>query len=154
LHELLKKLPAGLQTELGENGGLVSGGEGQRVRLGRALHRRGVRLVILDEPFRGLDRQQRSDLMSRARKYWSDATLLCITHDVGETLSFPRVLVVDSGRVVEDGPPEELVQRPDSTYRKLLSAEEEVREKFWSNDGWQHLHLRDGQLRPTEKVGA
>jgi ATP-binding cassette subfamily B protein len=154
LHGLLKKLPAGLQTNLGENGGLVSGGEGQRVRLGRALHRRDVRLVILDEPFRGLDRQQRRDLMSRARKYWSDRTLLCVTHDVSETLSFPRVLVVDSGRVVEDGAPEELVRRPDSTYRKLLLAEEEVREGFRSNEGWQHLHLEDGQLRPTEKVGA
>ena len=154
LHELLKKLPAGLQTDLGENGGLVSGGEGQRVRLGRALHRRGVRLAILDEPFRGLDRQQRRDLMSRARKHWSHATLLCVTHDVGETLSFPRVLVVDSGRVVEDGPPEELVRRPGSTYRKLLLAEEEVREKFWSNNGWQHLHLQDGQLRSTEQAGG
>jgi ABC-type multidrug transport system fused ATPase/permease subunit len=154
LHELLKKLPAGLQTHLGENGGLVSGGEGQRVRLGRALHRRGARLVILDEPFRGLDRQQRTDLMSRARQYWSHATLLCVTHDVGETLSFPRVLVVDSGHVVEDGPPEELVRQPGSTYRKLLLAEEEVREKFWSNNSWQHLRLRDGQLQPTEKAGA
>ncbi len=154
LHGLLRKLPAGLQTELGENGGLVSGGEGQRVRLGRAMHRRGVRLVILDEPFRGLDRQQRRDLMSRARKYWSDATLLCVTHDVGETLSFPRVLVVDSGRVVEDAPPEELVRRNDSTYRKLLLAEEEVREGLWSSDSWQHLRLRDGQLRRTEKVEA
>jgi ABC-type bacteriocin/lantibiotic exporter with double-glycine peptidase domain len=154
LHGLLKKLPAGLQTDLGENGGLVSGGEGQRVRLGRALHRRGVGLVILDEPFRGLDRQQRRDLMGRVRKCWRDATLLCVTHDVSETLSFPRVLVVDSGRVVEDGPPEELVRRPDSTYRKLLLAEEEVREGLWSNSNWQHLHLRDGQLRRTEKVGA
>lgn len=154
LHELLKKLPAGLQTELGENGGLVSGGEGQRVRLGRALHRRNSRLVILDEPFRGLDRQQRKDLMSRARKNWCDATLLCVTHDVGETLTFPRVIVVDSGRIVEDGPPEELVRRPDSTYRKLLLAEEEVREGFWSSGSWQHLHLRDGRLRPTEKVGV
>ena len=126
----------------------------RRIPMGRALHRRGVRLVILDEPFRGLDRQQRTDLMSRARKHWSHATLLCVTHDVGETLSFPRVLVVDSGRIVEDGPPEELVRRSDSTYRKLLLAEEEVRDKFWSNDGWQHLHLRDGQLQPTEKAGA
>lgn len=154
LHGLLKKLPSGLQTKLGENGGLVSGGEGQRVRLARAMHRRGVGLVILDEPFRGLDRQQRRNLMTRARKYWCDATLLCVTHDVGETLSFPRVLVVDAGRVVEDGPPEELVRQPDSTYRKLLLAEEEVREAFGSNDGWHHLHLQDGQLRPTTKVGA
>jgi ABC-type multidrug transport system fused ATPase/permease subunit len=154
LHGLLKKLPAGLQTELGENGGLVSGGEGQRVRLGRALHRRGVRLAILDEPFRGLDRRQRKDLMNRAREHWSGATLLCVTHDVGETLSFPRVLVVDSGRVVEEGPPEELVRRPGSTYRKLLLAEEEVREGSWSDNCWQHLHLRDGQLQPAEKVDA
>ncbi len=154
LHGLLRKLPAGLQTELGENGGLVSGGEGQRVRLGRAMHRRGVRLVILDEPFRGLDRQQRRDLMTRTRKYWSNATLLCVTHDVGETLSFPRVLVVDSGRVVEDGPPEELVRQVDSSYRKLLLAEEEVREGLWSSDSWRHLHLQEGQLRRTEKVDA
>jgi ATP-binding cassette subfamily B protein len=154
LHGLLKKLPAGLQTELGENGSLVSGGEAQRVRLGRAMHKRGVRLAILDEPFRGLDRQQRRDLMVRVRKHWRDATLLCVTHDVGETLSFPRVLVVESGRIVEDGSPEDLVRQPDSTYRKLLLAEEEVREGLWSNNNWQHLHLRDGQLRRTEKVGA
>jgi ATP-binding cassette subfamily B protein len=154
LHELLKKLPAGLQTELGENGGLVSGGEGQRVRLGRAMHKQGVRLAILDEPFRGLDRQQRKDLMGRVREHWRDATLLCVTHDVGETLSFPRVLVVDCGRIVEDGSPEDLVRQPDSTYRKLLLAEEEVREGLWSTSNWQHLHLHDGQLRRTEKVGA
>ena len=154
LHGLLKKLPAGLQTELGENGSLVSGGEAQRVRLGRAMHKRGVRLAILDEPFRGLDRQQRRDLMVRVRKHWRDATLLCVTHDVGETLSFPRVLVVETGRIVEDGSPEDLVRQPDSTYRKLLLAEEEVREGLWSNNNWQHLHLRDGQLRRTEKVGA
>ncbi len=154
LHELLKKLPAGLQTELGENGGLVSGGEGQRVRLGRAMHKQGVRLAILDEPFRGLDRQQRKDLMSRVREHWRDATLLCVTHDVGETLSFPRVLVVACGRIVEDGSPEDLVRQPDSTYRKLLLAEEEVREGLWSTSNWQHLHLHDGQLRRTEKVGA
>ncbi len=154
LHGLLKKLPSGLQTDLGENGGLVSGGEGQRVRLGRAMHKRGVRLAILDEAFRGLDRQQRRDLMGCVRKHWRDATLLCVTHDVGETLSFPRVVVVDSGRIVEDGSPEDLVRQPDSTYRKLLLAEEEVREGLWSNNNWQHLHLRDGQLRRTEKVGA
>ena len=55
LRDLLETLPDGLQTPLGEGGGLVSGGEGQRVRLGRGLLRPGVRLVILDEPFRGLD---------------------------------------------------------------------------------------------------
>ncbi|HZU51205.1 MAG TPA: ATP-binding cassette domain-containing protein, partial [Sphingomicrobium sp.] len=70
LHGVLEKLPDGLQTSLGESGALVSGGEGQRVRLGRALLRPNVRLVILDEPFRGLGREQRRDLLARARRLW------------------------------------------------------------------------------------
>ena len=56
-----------------------------------------VRLAILDEPFRGLDRAQRHELLARAREVWRDATLLCVTHDIEETLSFDRVLVVDAG---------------------------------------------------------
>ncbi|MCB1719937.1 MAG: ATP-binding cassette domain-containing protein, partial [Candidatus Competibacteraceae bacterium] len=59
LREVLRKLPEGLQTLLGESGGLLSGGEGQRLRTGRALLQEDCRLVLLDEPFRGLDRQQR-----------------------------------------------------------------------------------------------
>ena len=55
----------------------MSGGEGQPVRLRRAMLP-GVRLVILDEPFRGLERHQRQKLLARALKLWRDATLLCI----------------------------------------------------------------------------
>lgn len=155
LLELLQKLPHGLQTELGENGALVSGGEGQRVRLGRAMHESGVRLAILDEPFRGLDRQQRRSLMACARRHWCNATLLCVTHDVGETLSFPRVLVVEAGRIVEDGPPEVLARTLDSRYRSLLQAEEDVREGLWSSALWQRLRLEDGQLkRHSQRVNA
>ena len=108
LRDLLEKLPDGLQTRLGEGGALVSGGEGQRVRLGRGLLRPGVRLVILDEPFRGLDRERRRELLARARRWWRAATVLCITHDVGETQGFGRVLVVDGGQIVEDGAPADL----------------------------------------------
>ena len=108
LRSVLDRLPDGLQTPLGEGGGLVSGGEGQRVRLGRALARRGVRLVILDEPFRGLDREQRRALLQRARQVWSTATLLCITHDVRSTQAFDRVLVVEEGQIIEDGTPASL----------------------------------------------
>lgn len=67
LRDVLERLPDGLQTRLGEGGGLVSGGEGQRVRLGRGLLRRDARLVILDEPFRGLERERRRALIGRAR---------------------------------------------------------------------------------------
>src|SRR5438034_721228 len=66
LYDLLRKLPRGLQTPLGDSGGLVSAGEGERVRFGRALLRAHARLVILDEPFRGLERQHRRELRPRA----------------------------------------------------------------------------------------
>ncbi len=146
LRQLLEKLPDGLQTELGESGGLVSGGEGQRVRLGRALMRHGVRLALLDEPFRGLDRHQRRELLARARRHWENTTLLCVTHDVGETLAFPRALVIENGRIVEDGNPADLARQADSRYRALLEAEERVREGSWSSGRWRHLRLEDGRL--------
>jgi ATP-binding cassette subfamily B protein len=142
---VLEKLSDGMQTELGEGGGLVSGGEGQRVRLGRALFRRGVRLAVLDEPFRGLARSQRSRLLQRSREHWSDATLLCVTHDVGETRRFERVLVMDRGRIVEDGAPGELAGR-DTRYRQMLAAEEEVWNTIWSHRGWRRFHIESGRL--------
>ncbi len=152
LRQALEGLPDGLETLLGEGGALLSGGEGQRVRLGRALLRRGVRLVILDEPFRGLGREQRSELLARARRLWKNATLLCITHDIGETRSFPRVLVIDGGKLVEDGSPTELAAIPDSRYRAMLDADRALREGLWSDASWRRVRLEDGAI--AEARGA
>jgi len=146
LRSVLQKLPDGLQAQLGESGALVSGGEGQRVRFARALLKRNVRLAILDEPFRGLDRQQRRELLSNARQHWRDSTLLCVTHDVDETLAFPRVIVVHAGRIVEDGVPAELAAKADSRYRAMLSAEKSVREGLWTSQTWRHWQLEGGRL--------
>ncbi len=148
LFAVLERLPTGLQTPLGEGGGLVSGGEGQRVRLGRALHRGPVRLVILDEPFRGLDRAKRRELLARARQYWQGATLICITHDVGETRDFERVLVIEDGTVIEDAAPATLATRPDSRYQALLAAETRVRSELWQQ-GWRRQHVGNGTIAET-----
>jgi ATP-binding cassette subfamily B protein len=146
LLKVIEKLPDGLQTFLGEGGGLVSGGEGQRVRLGRALLRPEARLVILDEPFRGLDREARRRLLARVRQVWQGATLLCITHDMSETLEFERVVVVEHGRVIEDNSPHTLAAQATSRYHALLAAEKEVRESLWVGTEWRRLHLENGQL--------
>ncbi|HEX8844764.1 MAG TPA: ABC transporter ATP-binding protein, partial [Pyrinomonadaceae bacterium] len=153
LGAMLERLPDGLQTSLGEGGALVSGGEGQRVRLGRAMLRPDVRLAILDEPFRGLDRERRRELLARAREMWHEATMLCITHDVSETLSFERVLVIEGGRIIEDGAPRELARQPDSRYRSLLVAEEAVREGLWAGVDWRRLRLEKGCLSETRRNG-
>jgi ATP-binding cassette subfamily B protein len=146
LVSVINRLPNGLDTALGEAGGLVSGGEGQRVRLGRALLRPGVRLAILDEPFRGLDFEQRHKLLARSRAIWRDATLLAISHDIAEALTFERVLVLEDGRILEDGDPRELARNPESRFHALLEAENAIRDEFWNGAEWRHLSLKNGQL--------
>jgi ABC-type bacteriocin/lantibiotic exporter with double-glycine peptidase domain len=146
LRHILERLPQGLDTPLGEGGGLVSGGEGQRVRLARALLRPNVRLVILDEPFRGLDLTQRSALLERARKLWKNATLLSISHDISETLTFDRVLVIEDGRIIQDGPPTKLAEQAASRFQSLLQSERAIREELWATTDWRHLKLEKGTL--------
>jgi ABC-type bacteriocin/lantibiotic exporter with double-glycine peptidase domain len=144
--DILEALPEGLQTSLGESGGLVSGGQGQRVRLARAMLRGHVRLAILDEPFRGLDRQRRARLLQQSRRLWSDVTLLCVTHDVAQTLEFDRVLVVEHGRIVENASPSELLARESSRYAQLVRVDRENHRELWSAGSWRHWWLADGQL--------
>ena len=115
------------------------------MRVGRALRKRDARLVLLDEPFRGLDRPRRAKLLALTRQQWAHATLLCVTHDLAETREFARVIVVADGRILEDGPPQELASRP-TRYRELLEKERQLEEALWSAPGWRHLRLDGGAL--------
>jgi ABC-type multidrug transport system fused ATPase/permease subunit len=152
LIDVLEGLPDGLQTSLGEGGALVSGGEGQLVRMGRALARHGVRLAILDEPARGLDRDRRRAFLASSRRHFAGATFFYVTHDVTDTLDFDRVLVIDQGRILEQGPPRGLYEQPDSRYRALFDQDESVRRHLWSHPMWRRLRLNRGRLAETEKA--
>jgi ABC-type bacteriocin/lantibiotic exporter with double-glycine peptidase domain len=149
---ILEGLPEGLGSSLGDGGALVSGGEGQRIRLARAMLRAKSRLTILDEPFRGLDRERRAALLTRSRDLWRDATLLCVTHDVEDTLGFPRVLVVDEGRVVEDGAPNALATQEGSRYRGLLEAAHMVHGGLWQDPDWRRIYLRGGRIEEPARA--
>ncbi len=136
------------------------------MRLGRAMlqPRAGaadgppVRLALLDEPFRGLDRAQRQGLLAQARQWWQGCTMLCVTHDLEETRGFDRVLVVDAGCIVEDGTPAELAARPGSCYAQMLAEEARLRSRLWRTDpatgaggadGWRHLRVEQGRVVPA-----
>jgi ATP-binding cassette subfamily B protein len=146
LLSVLERLPDGLQTDLGESGALVSGGEGQNVRIGRAMARPDVRLAILDEPARGLDREARRSLLARSRQHFAKATMIFVTHDVPDTLDFQRVLVVEQGRIIEQGSPHELYEQTDSRYRALCDQETITRQRLWSGSTWRHLKMSSGIL--------
>jgi len=147
LYSLLERLPEGLGSKLGEGGALVSGGEGQRVRIGRAMSRQNVRLAILDEAFRGLDRNLRHKLLARCRKQWIQATLLCVTHDVKSSLDFDQVLVVDAGTVVESGAPGILASSPDSCYARLLEASTTLETAVENCAAWSKYWVENGKIK-------
>jgi len=157
LTTLAGQLPGGLAAPLGEGGAFLSGGEGQRVRLARALLRPDVRLALLDEPFRGLARDARRRLLARARAHWRAATLLAATHDLANTLDFARVVVLSDGRIVEQGAPARLSADPSSHYARLLAAERELAAEGWGAESWTRWRVEEGRLeiqRPDQRGGS
>ncbi len=124
------------------------------MRLARAMLRPEARLVILDEPFRGLDRQRRRELLVLAREYWKSATLLCITHDIDETRGFDRVLVVEQGKIVEAGNPDVLAASHNSRYAQLLDAETDIRTEMWSGSKWRKVRIDGGKLSEEPRIAA
>ena len=146
LMSVVATLPQGLATPIGEGGALLSAGEAQRVRLGRAMLRPHSRLVVLDEPFLGLERDRRRTLLTHVRQRWAASTLLYVTHDVAETRAFDRVLVLERGQIVEDGDPRQLAQMASSRYRRLLQSQEAVQSRFAASPDWRHIRLESGRI--------
>jgi ATP-binding cassette subfamily B protein len=143
---VIAKLPDGLATSIGEAGSLLSAGEGQRVRLGRAMTRQGTRLVLLDEPFLGLERDRRRSLLTQARQRWAGRTMLYVTHDIAETRAFDHVVVLDRGRIVEEGEPLQLSQMASSRYRRLLQAQDAANARLTSGADWRRVRLEAGRI--------
>jgi len=95
-------------ASVGVGGVHLSGADGQRLRLARAMARQGTRLVVGDEALRGLGAVERAVLHGRCREVWSGATVLWVTHDLEEAATFDLIVVVEDGRVIEQGAPEAL----------------------------------------------
>lgn len=146
LVSMLEGRSLGLTTPLGEGGTLVSGGEGQRIRFARAMLRNDVRLAVLDEALRGLHRSERRRLLTQARQRWKDATLVFVTHDITESLQFDRVLVLEEGRIVQDGCPKELASCGEGTFSRMLQAQSRSNRRLSEDTAWRRLNLDEGGL--------
>lgn len=143
---VLANMRKGLQTFIGEGGRRLSGGEGQRVRIARALGASHSKLVILDEPCRGLDRASRELLLQNLRTTHSEATLICITHDISEALKFPYVIVLTDGSIAEQGIPATLLKDPFSTLSILKNNEELLLNSLQLSGLWKLMRMHSGQV--------
>lgn len=108
LEETLSQLPAGLATPVGERGELLSGGQRQAVAIARALLG-GPKLLLLDEPSSMMDPATEQRLIRELRAL-GGMTLLLVTHRMAMLPLVDRLVVLDRGRVVADGPRDEVLR--------------------------------------------
>nr|KAG5707612.1 hypothetical protein BaRGS_030994 [Batillaria attramentaria] len=108
-HEFIVATPAGYETCAGEKGLQLSGGQKQRVAIARALVRDPA-VLILDEATSALDSQSEAKVQEALSNSRQGRTVLVIAHRLSTVEAADRVLVVDKGRVVEDGPPSYLLR--------------------------------------------
>jgi ATP-binding cassette, subfamily B, bacterial len=112
LDEILRRLPDGWHTRIGEGGVRLSGGQRRRVALARAILR-DAPVLLLDEPTSGLDAASEQAVLDALDLVLESAaggrTVLSVSHRLGLAARADRVVVLDGGRVVEQGPPGELL---------------------------------------------
>jgi ATP-binding cassette subfamily B protein len=120
LERLLAGLPDGLDTVVGERGRQLSSGERQRVALARALIADSA-VLVLDEATGALDPSTESDIIDRLAEIRRGRTTIVITHRLDLARRADRVVVIDRGRVVEDGTPRTL-ESEGLAFRRLFAA--------------------------------
>jgi len=110
LHDFIVALPAGYDTVVGERGLKLSGGEKQRVAIARAILKR-PRILVFDEATSALDSQSEQAILQALRAVATDHTTLVIAHRLSTIVDADQILVLDHGRVREQGAHRELLQQ-------------------------------------------
>ena len=107
--EFTSRMPDGYDTVVGESGSRLSGGQRRRIALARAVLR-DARVLLLDEPTSGLDAESEAAIMRALRRAARGRTVIIVSHRLGLAAVADRVVVLQEGRVVEDGAPQQLVR--------------------------------------------
>lgn len=122
----LETLPRRLETIVGERGVTLSGGQKQRTALSRAVVRH-PRILILDDAMAAVDTHTEDEILKRLRSFMAQRTTVLIAHRISTVMQADHIVVMDEGRVVEEGTHDQLVERDgiyaDMYRRQHLRAE-------------------------------
>jgi len=118
--EFIESLPQGINTNIGERGALLSGGQRQRLAIARALLK-DAPILILDEATSGLDNRSEQHVQEALRAVMSGRTTLVIAHRLSTVELANRIIVLDEGRIAEQGTHTELLERG-GIYAQLYQA--------------------------------
>jgi ATP-binding cassette subfamily B protein len=119
--EFIEAMPEGFDTIVGERGVKLSGGQRQRIAIARAFLK-DAPILLLDEATSALDGDSEEAIRDALRQLIRGRTVIAIAHRLSTVRGLDRIVVMQSGRVVQDGSPDHLVRRP-GLYRELVERE-------------------------------
>jgi ATP-binding cassette subfamily B protein len=116
--QFIEAMPEGFETMVGDRGVKLSGGQRQRLAIARALLKNAP-ILLLDEATSALDTESEQAIQHALDRLMTGRTVIAIAHRLSTLQSFDRIIVMDKGRIVDDGAPAVLAARP-GPYRELL----------------------------------
>lgn len=119
--EFIRALPEGYDTRVGERGVMLSGGQRQRLGLARVFLKNAP-VLILDEATSALDSHSEALIQAALAKLMRGRTVLVVAHRLSTVAQFDRVVVLENGHIIEDGPPAQL-RRQGGVYESLWMAQ-------------------------------
>ena len=124
-HDFISQLPNGYDTVIGEGGANLSGGERQRISIARAIMKDSP-IIILDEATANVDPENERDLMTAISELTREKTVIMIAHRLKTVRNADQIVVIDKGRIAEQGKHEELIAKGGIYSRFVASRKEAV----------------------------
>jgi ATP-binding cassette, subfamily B, bacterial len=126
--DFVESLPEGLDTRVGDRGVKLSGGQRQRIAIARAFLK-DAPILLLDEATAALDSESEEAIREALGRLMRGRTVIAIAHRLATLRNFDRVVVLKAGKIIEDGPPDRLMQGQ-GPYRELVTQEMSRLAKF------------------------
>jgi ATP-binding cassette subfamily B protein len=123
-HDFIMQFPDGYDTVIGEGGASLSGGEKQRISIARAIMK-DAPIIVLDEATANVDPENEAELMNAIEALTREKTIIMIAHRLKTVRHADNILVIDSGRIAQQGTHDELMQQ-DGIYRSFVESRREA----------------------------